>query len=137
MIYPIQYVTAAAVFVCLDVAWLTIMVGLIYRPILGDILLDKPNVAAASVFYLLYPAGIVVFALAPAIASGRWSTALVSGALFGFFAYATYDLSNQATLRNWSTMLTVVDICWGTSVTAVSATLAYLATNALAKTFDL
>ena len=79
------------------------------------------NLPAAAVFYLLYPVGLVVFAIAPALKSGSVVTALVYGALFGAFTYGTYDLSNQATLRNWTTTLTLIDVAWGTLLAATSS----------------
>jgi uncharacterized membrane protein len=105
----------------------------LYRPLLGDLLLEDFRLAPAAAFYLVYMAGIVIFATTPAIASGRWTSALVKGALFGFFAYATYDLTNQATLRSWSTTITILDLCWGTVLSAVAATLGYLIATSIAK----
>jgi uncharacterized membrane protein len=80
-------------------------------------------------FYLIYLVGVTIFAIRPALQSGDWRTGLFYGALFGFFAYATYDLTSQATLKQWSTALTVVDIAWGTFASGLSATLSFLATN--------
>ncbi len=133
-IYLVSYLAAAVVFLGFDAIWLSVMGNALYRPLLGDLLAEKFNLLPAIAFYLIYIAGIVYFPIAGAIASGRWSTALVEGALFGFFAYATYDLTNQATLRDWSTVITLVDLCWGTVVTAIAATLAYLITNAVVGT---
>ncbi|MBN9274118.1 MAG: DUF2177 family protein, partial [Mesorhizobium sp.] len=87
--------------------------------------------APAALFYLIYIAGIVVFATAPAFSSGKWTTAAVNGALFGFFAYATYDLTNQATIRGWPTIITVADICWGSLLSAMAATVGFLLTRYL------
>ena len=132
-IYLLAYVATGIVFLACDVVWLTVMGNAVYRPLLGDLLLERFRPAPAVAFYLLYMAGIVFFATSPAIASGRWTTALVNGALFGFFAYATYDLTNQATLRSWSTTITILDLCWGTVLTAVSATLGYVIAAAIAQ----
>jgi uncharacterized membrane protein len=76
---------------------------------------------AAVAFYLVYIAGVLVFALRPALASGDWRTAVLFGALFGFFAYATYDLTNLATLRVWSLPVSLIDMAWGTVLTGVAA----------------
>jgi uncharacterized membrane protein len=92
-----------------------------YKPTLSDIALTDVNLPPAILFYLLYPLGIVIFAVEPAARSGSVGTALLYGALFGFFTYATYDLTNQATLRNWTAMLTVVDVAWGTVLGAFVA----------------
>lgn len=127
----IAYGSALVVFVLVDMIWLGTMAGRLYKPILGDIMAPQFNPAAAAVFYLLYPAGLVIFAINPALKVGSVSTALVYGALFGFFTYATYDLTNQATLRNWSTLLTVVDIAWGTVLGAIAAASAFWITSRL------
>lgn len=121
----ISYVAALAVFVAIDMVWLGTMAGRLYKPILGDILAPQFNMAAAAVFYLIYPIGLVIFAINPALKAGAVSTALLYGALFGFFTYATYDLTNQVTLRNWSSLLTVVDIAWGSFLGAVTAASAF------------
>jgi uncharacterized membrane protein len=80
-------------------------------------------------FYVTYLVGVVVFAVTPAIRSGRWRDAALTGALFGFFCYATYDLTNQATLVVWATKITVLDLCWGTFLTASGATAGYFASK--------
>lgn len=121
MTYALAYSAALVIFVIVDSLWLGAMAPRLYRPILGDILLPGFSLAPAVVFYLLYPIGLVFFAINPALKGGGMSTALICGALFGFFTYATYDLTNQATLRNWSTVLTVADIAWGSFLGAVTA----------------
>lgn len=121
----ISYAAALVVFVAVDMVWLGTMSGRFYKPILGDILAPQFNMAAAAAFYLLYPVGLVIFAINPALRAGGISTALVYGALFGFFTYATYDLTNQVTLRNWSSLLTVVDMAWGSFLGAVTAASAF------------
>lgn len=132
-IYVLSYVATGIVFLGCDVVWLSLTGGSLYRPLLGDLLLAKFRMAPAVAFYLIYMTGIVFFATAPAIASGRWTAALLNGALFGFVAYATYDLTNQATLRAWSTTITIVDLCWGTVLTAISATLGYAIATAITR----
>jgi uncharacterized membrane protein len=129
-LYILSYVATACVFLGIDAIWLSAMGGLLYRPILGDLLLERFKLAPAIAFYAAYVAGIVIFAVAPAIASGRWTTALLQGALFGFCAYATYNLTNLAILKNWSTLVTLVDLCWGTVLTGVSASAGYLLARA-------
>lgn len=129
--YALSYVATAIVFLVVDSIWLGVMGGLVYRPLLGDMLLAKFNVAAAVAFYLLYVAGLVIFAVAPALGAGRWQTALIQGALFGFFAYATYDLTNLATLKNWSTLLSLLDIGWGTLASGIAATAGFFAVRAI------
>jgi len=117
----IAYLASALVFLVLDAAWLTTMADRLYRPALGRLLLDRFELAPAALFYALYVIGIVVFAVAPGLASGRWTTSLGLGALLGLIAYATYDLTNQATLRDWPWRVTLADLGWGTLVTAVAA----------------
>jgi uncharacterized membrane protein len=123
--YLIAYVSVLVMMLLLDGTWLTFAVRSIYRPRLGDLLLDKPNLAPAAIFYLLYGFGVVALAVAPSLRDGIWTGAALSGALLGLIAYATYDLTNQATLRGWSGVITVVDITWGTFLTSVAATGAY------------
>jgi uncharacterized membrane protein len=130
-IYILSYLATAVVLLVCDIVWLSTTANTLYRPLLGDLLLEKFSLVPAVVFYLVYVAGVVFFAVSPAIASGRWTTALVYGALFGFFAYATYDLTNQTTLKSWPATVTVVDLCWGTVLTSVSATLGYIGASAL------
>jgi uncharacterized membrane protein len=122
----VGYLATAIVLLGIDFAWLTIMGPPLYRRTLGDVLVQNFRIIPAVAFYLLYTAGIMTFAVFPALDANLWTTALVQGALFGFFAYATYSLTNHATLRNWSTTITLVDLGWGTTLTAVSATFGYL-----------
>ena len=111
--YGIAYLTTAVVFLCIDAVWLTVMAGRLYKPLLGPMLLDTFDVRAAALFYIIFIGGTVYFAVQPALQSGSWTTAAVHGAVFGFCAYATYDLTNQATLKNWPVAVTVADICLG------------------------
>lgn len=128
--YGIAYVATGVVFLAIDAIWLTLAAQRLYRPLMGDMLLESFRLVPAMLFYLVYIAGIVVFAVAPALASERWTTAALYGAVLGFFAYATYDLTNQATLRNWPVAVTVADLCWGTFLTASAATAGFLVARA-------
>ncbi len=119
--FIIAYFAIAIAFGILDAVWLSKMGPNLYRPILGDLLADQFRVVPAVIFYVLYIAGIVIFAVNPAFRTGEWTTALIYGALFGFFCYATYDLTNYATLKTWSTKITVLDIIWGTFATGTAA----------------
>ncbi|MDP2412222.1 MAG: DUF2177 family protein [Pseudolabrys sp.] len=129
MLYAIAYVTILVPFIIVDAIWLTVMGSRLYRPTLGDILLPDLNTPPAVVFYLIYPIGILVFATLPALKAGSVSPALMYGALFGAMAYATYDLTNFATLRNWTLLISVLDIAWGAIVTAIAAVAAYYLTR--------
>ncbi len=129
MDYLIAYIATAVVFFAIDFVWLAKVAKSFYWSRLGGLLRDKPNLAAASGFYAVYLIGIVIFAVVPALQAQSWTTALVYGALFGFFAYATYDMTNLATLKGWSVSVAVVDIAWGTALTGASATFGYLLTQ--------
>lgn len=125
------YAATAVVFVLMDMTWLTLTGAPIYRPVLGPFLADKVDAGAALAFYLIYIFGLVFFAVRPAFTSQDWKTAAMSGLLLGLVAYATYDLTNQATLRLWSLKLTVLDLCWGMTASAVASTLGFLAAKGL------
>jgi uncharacterized membrane protein len=125
----IAYVATFLVFMAIDAVWLTTMAGRLYKPYLGDIMADDFRPLPAVIFYLLYILGLVYFAVRPALASGDWKTALVQGAAFGFFCYATYDLTNQATLKTWSTVVTLADLAWGTVLSATAATIGFRITR--------
>ena len=132
MTYIYAYLSVLLLFLPADFAWLGAMTSRLYRPTLGDILLDKVSIAPAIVFYLAYPMGIVIFAVMPALKGGTLAQAALYGALFGAFSYGTYDLTNQATLRNWSTTLTVVDMAWGSILGAFAAAGAFWIVGKLA-----
>lgn len=119
--YAASYAICGLIFLILDGAWLTLMSERLYRAELGDLLAPQPRLLPAVMFYLIYLAGVVAFAIAPALELRSAHSALLRGAAFGFVAYATYDLTNQATLATWSTKITVLDLLWGSTVTALSA----------------
>ena len=121
MTYLASYLACALVMGMLDFLWLSSMLKALYRPALGPTLAEEPNMAAAFSFYLLYLAGILIFAVVPAVNSGNWWTASCYGALFGLFTYATYDLTNLATLKIWSLKLSLIDVAWGTILTSITA----------------
>jgi len=128
----VAYVATGVAMAVVDFGWLTTMTDRLYKPILGPIMTPKPDMVAAVAFYLIYIAGIVFLAIAPALKEGAWTRAAINGAALGFVAYATYDLTNQATLQVWQWKLTIIDLCWGTFLTTAAATLGYLATSAVA-----
>lgn len=109
----------------LDSIWLSTMAEPLYRRHVGALLLDQPELWAAALFYLLYPVGVATFAVGPAVAADSPAKALGLGGLLGLIAYATYDLTNQATLRGWSGLVTVADIGWGIAITGTSSLIAY------------
>jgi uncharacterized membrane protein len=132
MPYLTAYISALLTFIVVDFLWLSTMSSRLYKPVLGDILLPNFSVMPAVVFYLLYPIGLVIFAVSPALKVGNVSTALLLGALFGLFTYGTYDLTNQATLRNWTSSLTLIDMAWGSVLGALTAAAAFLVTSRVA-----
>lgn len=123
------YGATALVFLVLDAIWLTTMVDRVYRPGIGHLMADRPNLAAAVPFYFLYVLGVVVFAVMPAVRAQDWTMALGLGALLGLFAYGTYDLTNLATLKGWSVRVSLIDMAWGAVVTASAATAGMLAAS--------
>ena len=131
MTYVVAYIATAVVFLGLDALWLSKVALGMYRRELGSLLLERPNLAIAGAFYLLYVGGIVVLAVAPALSEGSWWRALLMGAVLGLVAYGTYDITNLSTLKGWSTRLALIDIAWGTALTAVAATIGYWAVKAL------
>ena len=126
MTWIVAAITAALAFGALDAVWLSWAGPNFYRPRLGDILADNFRVMPALVFYAAYIAAIVWFAVRPGLSLGIGAAAL-NGALLGAICYATYDLTNQATMRTWSTTVTVADIAWGAFATAVAAAAASFA----------
>lgn len=118
----IAYVVAAFVFLGLDAVWLSSMADRLYRPAIGHLMADQFAMAPAVLFYLLYIAGIVFFAIAPAQEARRpILTALGHGAALGLLAYGTFDLTSQAVLKDWPWHVTLADLAWGSFVTAMAA----------------
>ena len=113
------YVASLVVMLVLDLIWLGVVAKKMYADALGPLLADAPKIVPAVAFYLLYPLGVVIFVITPAISAGSWSQALVRGALFGFFGYMTYEFTNLALIRNWPSSLVAADIAWGVVLTAV------------------
>jgi uncharacterized membrane protein len=129
----VAYAGAAAAMLAMDAVWLSLAVDVLYRPLLGEILLSQFRPVPAVLFYALYVMGVLIFAVRPALAIGRWSAAAGKGALLGFLCYATYDLTNQATLKIWPATVTIVDMVWGTFLTACTATAGYVAASRLGR----
>jgi len=119
--YVAAYVGTAIMVVVLDMLWLGVIAKPLYQQGIGHLLAERPNLGVAAAFYLLYALGVVIFAVSPQHSDSSWATTLAMGAMFGFFAYGTYDLTNLATLRDWPLRLSLIDIGWGTLVSAVSA----------------
>lgn len=119
------YAIAFPVFIALDMIWLGLVAKNFYQDQIGFLMKSEINWAAALVFYLLFVLGLVLFVIAPAIEKNSWVHALLFGALFGLVTYATYDLSNLATLKDWPLWVTVVDLAWGATLAASVSTASF------------
>ncbi|MGQ3215024.1 MAG: DUF2177 family protein [Shinella sp.] len=119
--YAVAYFATLIVFAAIDFVWLSTMADRLYRPVLGDMLAAEFSLIPAIAFYFIYAGGLTYLAVRSGLMSGSLATALLHGAAVGFTAYATYDLTNQSTLKNWSTLLTIADLVWGTVLSAIAA----------------
>ena len=119
------YLATTVVFFTIDMVWLGFVASSFYKSQIGSLLKSSPNWTAAVIFYLLFLVGLLIFVVYPAIATGEWQHALIYGALFGFFTYATYDLTNLATLKDWPLLVSIVDMAWGTVLSATVATASF------------
>jgi uncharacterized membrane protein len=128
------YAVSLVAFLILDFAWLGLIARGFYRRQLGELLSPDVRWSAAVVFYLIFVAGVVVFAVLPAVERGSLGRALLLGGFFGLVAYAAYDLTNLATLRGFPTLVAAVDMAWGTVLTAAVAGLGYLFASWLSPT---
>ncbi len=113
-----SYILTAIVFFSIDLIWLGVVAKDLYRKHLGFLLADQVNWAAAIVFYLLFIVGIFVFVILPSLEKNSLLHAILLGGFFGFITYATYDLTNLATLKNWPLPIVIIDLMWGTVLTA-------------------
>jgi len=129
MEYVKMYLIAFIIFLAIDAIWLGLVAPKFYKAQIGHLMADKPNLLAALVFYLLFIVGVVYFVVNPAIEAGEVSKVLVAGALFGFMTYATYDLTNLATLKDWPITVTIVDLVWGTTLSTLIGLFTYLIYN--------
>ncbi|WP_431103237.1 DUF2177 family protein [Roseateles noduli] len=119
--WPLAYLMTLVVFLAMDAVWLSTTSSALYQPAIGHLMAPSVDWRAVAVFYPLYIVGLVFFAVAPALAEGHPIVALWRGALFGFLAYATYDFTNQATLRDWPWHVTAIDLVWGAIVSGVAS----------------
>ncbi len=119
------YAIALPVFFAIDMIWLGLVATNFYRGQIGSLMKTDINWTAAIVFYLLFIVGLVFFVITPAIEKGSWTYALLVGAFFGFITYATYDLTNLATLKDWPILVTIVDLVWGAVLAASVSTVTY------------
>lgn len=121
MRWVVAYIAAGGAFGILDSIWLSWAAPNLYRPVIGEIMAPDVQIGAAAVFYLIYLAGMVWFAIRPALVSGRASEAALNGALLGALCYATFDLTSQAVFKVWATHISIADILWGAFATAIAS----------------
>lgn len=120
------YIITIPIFFIIDMIWLGLVAKGFYNKYLGFLMRPQVNWTAAVIFYFLFIIGIIFFAVQPALQTESWSKAMIYGALFGFFTYATYDLTNLATIKDWPLTVTVIDIIWGTVLCGIVSLVSYL-----------
>ncbi len=130
----VAYLATAVVFFAIDFVWLGTVATSTYREGIGHLMADKPNFAAAGVFYIFYVGGVVALVVWPALQADDWRHALLWGAVLGAMCYGTYDFTNLATLRDWPLWISVMDLVWGTILTAVSALAGFFITRLIVGT---
>jgi uncharacterized membrane protein len=123
LIHLRNFVITFVVFFAIDLIWLGLIAKNLYAKHLGYIMAEKVNWTAAILFYVLFIIGILYFAITPATSLGN---VVLSGALFGLISYATYDLTNLATIKSWPVIITVIDLVWGTTLSTLTASISYL-----------
>jgi uncharacterized membrane protein len=119
------YASFLVTLIAIDLIWLLGIAKNLYRDQMGDLMASEPKLIAGLAFYLLYSLGVCIFVIVPALSKQSWIYALQYGALFGLFCYMTYDLTNLAVIRGFPTQLALIDIAWGSFVTAVCSGIAY------------
>lgn len=121
-----SFVITFVVFMAIDLVWLGVVAKDLYKKHLGYIMTDQVNWSAAFIFYLIFVAGMLFFVIDPALKKESWQYALFVGAVYGFITYATYDLTNLATLKDWPVTITVIDLIWGTTLSALTSFFSYM-----------
>lgn len=120
------YLITLPVFFAIDMFWLGVVAKNFYKQQIGFLMTPNVNWVAAIVFYLIFIAGLVMFVISPALEKASLLHAVLFGAAFGFVSYATYDLTNLATLKDWPLMITLVDLAWGAVLSGSVSTVSYL-----------
>ena len=120
------FIIALPVFFAIDMVWLAVVAKNFYQQQIGFLMKPGINWVAAIVFYLLFITGLIVFVISPAVVKQSWVHALLFGALFGLITYATYDLTNLATMKDWPLLVTIVDLIWGSVLAASVSVITYL-----------
>ena len=127
--YIKNYLVAFMVFLVIDLIWLGLVSKDFYQQELGYIMSDSPNWVVAFIFYVIFIFGLLFFVLNPALKSGSFKEALLKGLFFGLISYATYNLTNYATLKDWPLSLTIVDLIWGTTLGGLVSSISFLIFN--------
>lgn len=122
----VRYILTLAIFLGVDAVWLGVVAKNMYSKYLGPLMKESPNLSAALIFYLMYPLGILILSINPALKEKSLILAAFYGALLGLMAYSAYDLTNLATLKDWPVFVTVVDIIWGTLLTGFVSAIVFL-----------
>lgn len=125
--FLIAYAASGALFVAIDVLWLALVMSKMFKAEMPQLILEQPKLVPAVIFYALYPIGIAVFGVLPTTAAQDWVRAAAMSALFGLLAYATYELTNLATLKGWSAQIALMDIAWGTALSGIAGAAGYFA----------
>jgi uncharacterized membrane protein len=124
--FIILYGITLVVFFLIDITWLAKVAPKLYKSQIGHLMSPTVNVAAAAIFYLVFIGGMVFFAIQPGLETGSALQAMLIGGLFGLITYATYDLTNLATLKNWPVKITIIDLVWGTTLSATTTLVVFL-----------
>jgi len=125
--YAASFGVIALIMTALDALWIGVIAKSLYQQGIGHLMAQSPRLGAAALFYAVYALGLLMFVVTPTSEASNWHMSLMRGALFGFFAYATYDLTNLATLKDWPIGLSVLDIAWGSGASAAAAVGGYFA----------
>ncbi len=120
------FLVAFTVFLGIDMLWLTVIASKFYKSQIGHLMADKAKLLPAAIFYIIFIAAMVYFVIVPALEHQNMTQLLLSAAIFGFVTYATYDLTNMATLKDWPLLVTVVDLAWGTFISLAVSVITYL-----------
>lgn len=128
-----NYIITLIIFLVIDFIWLGLVARNIYREELGFLLKENFNMLAAFTFYFIFTAGLLFFVINHALAISSWQFALFVGMFFGFITYATYDLTNLSTIKDWPLKITIIDLIWGTFLGGMSSYISYLLINFISK----
>lgn len=131
MKWLLYYGIALVVFMVIDLIWLGFIAKDLYSKYLGYLMADKVNWIAAVIFYLIFIGGILYFVLYPSLLDKNLTNLIIRAALFGFITYATYDLTNLATIKDWPIQITIIDLIWGTTLSTSVSVISYFIINLL------